>query len=408
MEKYLLIGDKSCVSYGSDSHLTPKTAQVKMEEIPVVRRKDSESGTEHILETSSHSSLFEGASAPPYELIKNGSIDEKQSSGKNGSKSLSDLLDQQPPQHLSDSNSLLTSEQEIKDAFLQYTATKFFYRSAPAKHLKVQKLTPLNTYRYRLETFTESRDTHLASECYYGGFVDSADVAPQPTPWEIPVDPPPLFTDCEMHIPVPHSYSLGNCQNCNGRGAITCQSCQGKGKKKCPCCNGSGFNSSEFTSCSWCSGSGNNRCFSCHGNGGHMCYRCDCKGILLYHTELSITWKNNILEHIADKKSEVPVYHLQEATGRKILSDEHNLVRPIIDFPESSIQDYSRTSIVQHKMMFASDEHRILKQRQTVELVPLTKVKYEWKGKPYSFCVFGNENKVYSEDYPAKCWCSIL
>ncbi|KAM3846476.1 protein SSUH2 homolog isoform 2-T2 [Vipera latastei] len=399
--------DKSCVSYGSDSHLTPKTAQVKMEEIPVVRRKDSESGTEHILETSSHSSLFEGASAPPYELIKNGSIDEKQSSGKNGSKSLSDLLDQQPPQHLSDSN-LLTSEQEIKDAFLQYTATKFFYRSAPAKHLKVQKLTPLNTYRYRLETFTESRDTHLASECYYGGFVDSADVAPQPTPWEIPVDPPPLFTDCEMHIPVPHSYSLGNCQNCNGRGAITCQSCQGKGKKKCPCCNGSGFNSSEFTSCSWCSGSGNNRCFSCHGNGGHMCYRCDCKGILLYHTELSITWKNNILEHIADKKSEVPVYHLQEATGRKILSDEHNLVRPIIDFPESSIQDYSRTSIVQHKMMFASDEHRILKQRQTVELVPLTKVKYEWKGKPYSFCVFGNENKVYSEDYPAKCWCSIL
>ncbi|KAM3846479.1 protein SSUH2 homolog isoform 5-T8 [Vipera latastei] len=379
-----------------------------MEEIPVVRRKDSESGTEHILETSSHSSLFEGASAPPYELIKNGSIDEKQSSGKNGSKSLSDLLDQQPPQHLSDSNSLLTSEQEIKDAFLQYTATKFFYRSAPAKHLKVQKLTPLNTYRYRLETFTESRDTHLASECYYGGFVDSADVAPQPTPWEIPVDPPPLFTDCEMHIPVPHSYSLGNCQNCNGRGAITCQSCQGKGKKKCPCCNGSGFNSSEFTSCSWCSGSGNNRCFSCHGNGGHMCYRCDCKGILLYHTELSITWKNNILEHIADKKSEVPVYHLQEATGRKILSDEHNLVRPIIDFPESSIQDYSRTSIVQHKMMFASDEHRILKQRQTVELVPLTKVKYEWKGKPYSFCVFGNENKVYSEDYPAKCWCSIL
>lgn len=37
-----------------------------------------------VVETSSHSSLFEGASAPPYELIKNGSIDEKQSSGKTG------------------------------------------------------------------------------------------------------------------------------------------------------------------------------------------------------------------------------------------------------------------------------------------------------------------------------------
>ncbi|XP_070789682.1 protein SSUH2 homolog [Pituophis catenifer annectens] len=388
MEKDLLIGDKNFVSYGSDSLLSPKSAQV--------------------LETSSHSSLFEGASAPPYELMNNGSIDKKQDSGKNGNNSVSDLLDQQPPRHLSDSNTLLTSEQEIKDAFLQYTATKFCYRTAPAKHLKVQKLTPLNTYRYRLETFTESRDTHLASECYYGGFVDSADVVPPPTPWEIPVDPPPLFTDCEMHIPVPHSYSLGNCQNCKGRGAITCQSCKGKGTKKCSACNGTGFNSSDNSSCSWCSGTGNKRCFSCRGNGRNMCYHCDWKGILLYHTELSITWTNNILEYTADNKSEFPVYHLQEVTGRKIHSDEHNLVRPIIEFPESSIKDYSRTSIAQHKMMFASGEHRILKQRQTVELVPLTKVKYEWKGKPYFFYVFGNENEVYSKDYPAKCCCSIL
>ncbi|KAG8128045.1 hypothetical protein E2320_014922, partial [Naja naja] len=275
MEKDLLIGDKSCVSYGSDSLLSPKSAQ----------------------ETSSHSSLFEGASAPPYELMNNGSIHKKQGSGKNGNNSVSGLLDQQPPQHLSDSNALLTSEQEIKDAFLQYTAMKFCYSTAPAKHLKVQKLTPLNTFRYRLETFTESRDTHLASECYY---------------------------DCH---------------------------------KKCSACNETGFNSSDYSPCSWCSGTGNKRCFSCRGNGQHMCYRCDWKGILLYHTELSITWKNNILEYTADNKSELPVHHLQE--------------------------------------------------RQTVELVPLTKVKYEWKGKLYSFYVFGNENKVYSKDYPAKCCCSI-
>ncbi|XP_070591852.1 protein SSUH2 homolog [Erythrolamprus reginae] len=386
MEKDLLIGDKSCVSYGSDSFLSPKSAQ----------------------ETSSHSSLFEGASAPPYELLNNGSIDKKQGSGKNGNNSVSDLLDQLPPRHLNDSNTLVPSEQEIKDAFLQYTATKCCYKTAPAKHLKVQKLTPFNIYRYRLETFTESRDTHSASECYYGGFVDSADVAPPPTPWEISVDPPPLFTDCEMHIPVPHSYSLGNCQNCNGRGAIKCQSCKGKGTKKCSACNETGFNSSDNSSCSWCSGKGYKRCFSCRGNGHHICYRCDWKGTLLYHTELSITWKNNILEYTADNKSELPTYHLQEVTGKKILCDEHNLVRPIIEFPESSIKDYSRTSIAQHKMMFASGEHQILKQRQTVELVPLTKVKYEWKGKPYSFYVFGNENKVYSEGYPAKCCCSIL
>lgn len=47
-------------------------------------------------------------------------------------------------------------------------------------------------------------------------------------------------------------------------------------------------------------------------------------------------------------------------------------------------------------------------QKQTVELVPLTKVDYEWKERVYSFYIFGNENKVYTKDYPAKCCCSIM
>lgn len=47
-------------------------------------------------------------------------------------------------------------------------------------------------------------------------------------------------------------------------------------------------------------------------------------------------------------------------------------------------------------------------QKQTIELIPLTKVEYEWRGKVYSFCVFGNENKVYAEDYPEKCCCSVM
>lgn len=38
--------------------------------------------------------------------------------------------------------------------------------------------------------------------------MDSPDVAEPPAPWEIEVDAPPLFTDCEMHFPVPHTYSV--------------------------------------------------------------------------------------------------------------------------------------------------------------------------------------------------------
>ncbi|XP_042311865.1 protein SSUH2 homolog isoform X2 [Sceloporus undulatus] len=314
------------------------------------------------------------------------------------------------PPHLKDWNSLSASEQDIKEAFRRYASSKCCYRSAPAKHMKVRNLTPLNTFRYRLETFTETRETCVASEFYNGGFVDSSAVAPPPAPWEIMVDPPPLFTDCEMHLPIPHSYSVENCPNCKGCGAIRCQSCEGTGKKKCSACGGSGTNTLEGDNiCSWCSGTGDSHCFSCRSNGWLKCYRCSGNGVLLFHTELTITWKNNILEHLADKDPNFPIYLLQEATGEEILCDENFSVFPIIDFPETSIEDYSRACIEQHRMQLAlGSVHHILKQKQTIELVPLTKVEYEWKGKLYSFYVFGKENKVYTKGYPAKCCCSVM
>lgn len=46
-------------------------------------------------------------------------------------------------------------------------------------------------------------------------------------------------------------------------------------------------------------------------------------------------------------------------------------------------------------------------QRQTVELIPVTKVQYKWKGDSHVYYVYGNENKV-SADYPATCCCVIL
>ncbi|XP_042311867.1 protein SSUH2 homolog isoform X3 [Sceloporus undulatus] len=343
MEKDLLIGDKSITNYGSDDLLSPRIAQG----------------------TSGHSSPFEGASAPPYELMEKTLADEKKS-----------------------------TEDSAASLLLNKTLKKPFGGMHP----------------YRLETFTETRETCVASEFYNGGFVDSSAVAPPPAPWEIMVDPPPLFTDCEMHLPIPHSYSVENCPNCKGCGAIRCQSCEGTGKKKCSACGGSGTNTLEGDNiCSWCSGTGDSHCFSCRSNGWLKCYRCSGNGVLLFHTELTITWKNNILEHLADKDPNFPIYLLQEATGEEILCDENFSVFPIIDFPETSIEDYSRACIEQHRMQLAlGSVHHILKQKQTIELVPLTKVEYEWKGKLYSFYVFGKENKVYTKGYPAKCCCSVM
>uniref|UniRef100_K7FHA9 Uncharacterized protein n=1 Tax=Pelodiscus sinensis TaxID=13735 RepID=K7FHA9_PELSI len=82
-------------------------------------------------------------------------------------------------------------------------------------------------------------------------------------------------------------------------------------------------------------------------------------------------------------------------------------VYPVVNFPEPSISQASQNAVVQHHTQFASVS-RLLRQRQTIELIPLTKVEYEWQGKLYSYYVYGDENRVYTENYPKKCCCSIM
>ncbi|KAH0630220.1 hypothetical protein JD844_012959 [Phrynosoma platyrhinos] len=223
--------------------------------------------------TYGHSSPFEGASAPPYELMEKMSADEKKSTEDSG-------------------HSLSASEQDIKEAFLQYAASLAQDILPPEEE---EKMVP-------------------------------------PDRWWL------------VGREFPRCYS-GNCRTARIAKDVVQL----------------GANLVRALA----------SCLSCRSNGWLKCYRCSGNGVLLFHTELTITWKNNILEHLADKDSSLPIYLLQEATGEEILCDEN----------------FSK---------------------QTIELVPLTKAEYEWKGKLYSFYVFGKENKVYIKDYPSKCCCSLM
>ncbi|XP_074861501.1 protein SSUH2 homolog isoform X2 [Carettochelys insculpta] len=352
-----------------------------------------------------YSLSHEGPSLSSLELMDRAT--EVEDSGDCGNKDLPPPADQQLQGERREWSIPSISEHVAREVFIQYTARKCCYRIAPAKHMVVQNLIPLNTFRYRLETFTETREVFPISEPYNGGLVDSSDVALAPAPWSIVVDAPPLFTDCEMHIPVPHTYSVQNCSSCQGQGKNRCHFCSGSGKRRCTACHGTGWQDSSNQSCLFCSGSGKRRCSNCHGCGWRKCVCCYGKGLLLYHSELTITWKNSVTEYVVDKNSGFPVYHLQEATGKEIFSDENQVVYPIVNFPEPAIDQGSKSCIAQHQMQFASSS-RILRQKQTIELIPLTKVDYDWRGREYSFYVFGTENEVFTEDYPAKCCCSVM
>ncbi|XP_024072881.1 protein SSUH2 homolog [Terrapene carolina triunguis] len=351
----------------------------------------------------------EEPSAPPMDDV---SGYEGTALGDGGGKDLpppSDLVPDRgggPPPAQTEWNIPAVSEDAAKEAFIQYAASKCCYSSAPAKEMVFRTLQPFNTYRYRLETFTESRSSDWKTTPYKGEFVDSFLLGPAPLPWTIQVEVPTMFTDNITRVKVPHTSSLKGCHNCRCSGRIRCRKCHGRGKIQCWICHGSGKQLSKDR-CTHCRGSGRSRCNSCSGSGHKTCLTCAGKGQLLYYIELQVKWKNNIFEYVADQRSGFPADLFKEVTGQKMFVDEQSMVYPVVNFPDPSISQASQNALVQHHTQFASTS-RVLRQRQTIELIPLTKVEYEWQGKRYSYYVYGDENRVYAENYPKKCCCSIM
>ncbi|KAM9534193.1 LOW QUALITY PROTEIN: protein SSUH2 homolog [Guaruba guarouba] len=80
-------------------------------------------------------------------------------------------------------------------------------------------------------------------------------------------------------------------------------------------------------------------------------------------------------------------------------------VYPIIDFPEPEISLASQRAIAEHSAVLPASSC-ILWLHQSIELIPITEVHYQYSGKPYLYYIYGLENKVYALDYPERCCCS--
>ncbi|XP_026092057.1 ssu-2 homolog, tandem duplicate 2 isoform X1 [Carassius auratus] len=297
------------------------------------------------------------------------------------------------------------TEELAHEAFIKYTSSRCCYSSKPAREMVFTDLQSLNTYRYRLETFTESRTTEWDSEPYNGQVVDGRGVAP--APWSIPVPIPSLFQDCKKSIRIPHTSTVKGCHSCLNLGRSACSRCVNSGRTRCGSCSGMGRTSPEQR-CNMCHGSGMIRCHSCGGAGSITCTTCNGQGKLLCFIKLQITWKNNIYLAVIDKGSGFPVKLLDQITGEKLLTDMAPAVYPVVSFPDSSVNATSDSAVKEHLAQFATT-CRILQQRQTIELIPITRVHYVWNEKTHIYFVYGTEHKVFTKDYPAKCCCcSIL
>lgn len=83
-------------------------------------------------------------------------------------------------------------------------------------------------------------------------------------------------------------------------------------------------------------------------------------------------------------------------------------VFPVTGFPDAAVNDASRQLVESHAISFPTE--RILSQRHWIRIVPVSEARCDFKGKTFSYWVYGEDCNVHAPDYPQQvCWgCSIL
>lgn len=297
------------------------------------------------------------------------------------------------------------TEDTARNAFILFAKSKCCYSSAPANESVITDMEAFNTYRYRLETFTESRSTEWSHEPYAGQQVD-AYIQPPPGPWDVPAKTPNFFVDDKQTIRVPYTSSMKPCHNCLGMGRKPCKDCAGCGNKVCWVCNGSGYRH-RADRCNHCNGRGRENCNHCFGHGSRQCDTCRGKQQLLVYIKLTVKWTNNSDAYIVDQLSGLKGENLSKVSGKELFRDTQYMVYPLVSFPEPSVVSASQRLVGDHQGKY-SQTSRILQQRQIIELIPVTKVTYTWKGNSHIYFVYGNEFKVDADNYPATCCCTVM
>ncbi|EHB13909.1 hypothetical protein GW7_19498 [Heterocephalus glaber] len=314
----------------------------------------------------------------------------------------------------------VVTEELAREALLSFVNSKCCYGSAAAGALVIQELRQQTLFRYRLETFSESRLSEWTFQPFTNHLVDGPHRGTSPKLWDIKVQVPAMFQEDTRKSQVPHSSLVKDCHKCCGHGRYKCSGCHGAGTRtrgpwELP---GPASYRTVLTvalRCSMCSGRGSKTCSTCKG-----------ERKLVHFVQLVTMWRNSLFEFVSEPHLDCPRELLAKAKGENLFRDENSVVRralwagagssgqcggcshrqvyPIVDFPLRDISLASRRGISQHSAALAS-RGRILQQRQTIELVPLTEVHYWYQGKTSVYYIYGTDHQVYAAAYPAWCCC---
>ncbi|XP_077983139.1 protein SSUH2 homolog [Glandiceps talaboti] len=322
------------------------------------------------------------------------------------------------------------NEEQAKEALVQHVSEHCCYGSKPAKDLIFTNMMPSSAFHYILDTFTEKRTTSWAYEPFHGQPIDGPYNGRAPGPWEVEARPPTMFKTQKIQVEVPHTASVKPCHDCVGLGRRRCYHCFGRGRTRCAHCNGIGHQTHfhhgghhdhhhgghghhnhhhhhhhghmDHQICPVCHGSGRKRCFVCHGHGHITCHTCHGKGQLKCYIKLTIQWLIHHDDHIVERTA-LPDHLIREVQGETVFNQEQPRLWPVAHFPDQNINDASNNLIQRHHTSFRME--RILMQRHSVRVIPVTHVHCFWKKDSFSYFVYGFEHKVHAPEYPQQCCC---
>ncbi|TNN42728.1 Protein SSUH2 [Liparis tanakae] len=259
---------------------------------------------------------------------------------------------------------------------------------------------------YRLETFTESRSTEWTHEPYNGQPVD-AFAQPPPGPWDLPAKTPSFFVDDKQTMKVPYTSSMKSVSRAAApviateKIDATTAAAEGGPSEKSP------VRRRYRAVAAACWPTLTQRCSFCHGEGAMQCDTCHGKQQLLVYIHLTVKWTNNSDDYVVEQSSGLQVDNLSKVSGKELFRDSQYLVYPVMGFPDPAVVGAAQRLVSEHQGKHSATS-RILQQRQTIELIPVTKVTYAWKGKSHLYFVYGNEFKVNADNYPATCCCAVM
>ncbi|XP_076022297.1 protein SSUH2 homolog [Genypterus blacodes] len=145
----------------------------------------------------------------------------------------------------------------------------------------------------------------------------------------------------------------------------------------------------------------------CSGLGWIICNTCTGQGRVVTTMTLIVQWTNYKDTHTVQQASGLKIVKLDKVPGVELFSESNIRVLPVTNFPHPEVLEVSSELVRGHQHKY-SQTSNIIQQRQTIELLPITKVTYEWKEESHVFFVYGKDSKVSAVDYPAACCCCTL